>query len=40
VSLCAEDEARIDAIVPPCAVAVRYYDAANRLDLRPHLHRI
>jgi aryl-alcohol dehydrogenase-like predicted oxidoreductase len=40
VSIRAEDEARIDAIVPPCAVAVRYYDAANRLDLRPHLHRI
>ncbi|MBI1182510.1 MAG: aldo/keto reductase [Alphaproteobacteria bacterium] len=39
VTLTADDLARIDALNPPCGVAVRYYDAANRLDLRPHLHR-
>jgi len=26
--------------VPPCRVAVRYYDRANGLDLRPHLQRV
>lgn len=39
ISLADEDRNRIDALNPPNGVAVRYYDAANRLDLRPHLHR-
>jgi aryl-alcohol dehydrogenase-like predicted oxidoreductase len=29
-----------DALVPPCGVAVRYYDRASGLDLRPHLQRV
>lgn len=40
VEITAEDCEQIDALVPPCGVAVRYYDAANRLDLRPHRQRI
>jgi aryl-alcohol dehydrogenase-like predicted oxidoreductase len=40
VDLTSDDFERIDALVPPCAVAVRYYDRANALDLRPHLQRI
>ncbi|MCP5182042.1 MAG: aldo/keto reductase [Pseudomonadales bacterium] len=40
VSLTAEDREAIDALVPPNSVVVRYYDAANRLDLRPHRQRI
>lgn len=39
VTLTEADFERIDALNPPNGVAVRYYDAANRLDLRPHLHR-
>ncbi|MFN3231211.1 MAG: aldo/keto reductase [Alphaproteobacteria bacterium] len=39
VSLTQDDFDRIDALNPPQGVAVRYYDAANRLDLRPHMHR-
>jgi len=34
------DQERVDALVPPCGVAVRYYDRANGLDLRPHLQRV
>jgi hypothetical protein len=40
VELTPDDMARIDALVPPCGVAVRYYDRANGLDLRPHLQRV
>jgi diketogulonate reductase-like aldo/keto reductase len=40
VELTDSDFARIDELVPPCGVAVRYYDRANAIDLRPHLHRI
>jgi aryl-alcohol dehydrogenase-like predicted oxidoreductase len=40
VQLTPDDMARIDALVPPCGVAVRYYDRANGLDLRPHLQRV
>ncbi len=39
VTLAAEDFAHIDELLPPRAVAVRYYDAANAADLRPHLYR-
>ncbi|MDA0339843.1 MAG: aldo/keto reductase, partial [Proteobacteria bacterium] len=39
VTLTENDRERIDALLPPNGVAVRYYDAANRLDSRPHLHR-
>lgn len=39
VRLEAEDFERIDAIVPPCTAAVRYYDRAMGLDLRAHAHR-
>ncbi|NJN52391.1 MAG: aldo/keto reductase [Gammaproteobacteria bacterium] len=40
VTIDAQDCAAIDALVPPCSMAVRYFDRANALDLRPHLHRI
>jgi aryl-alcohol dehydrogenase-like predicted oxidoreductase len=40
VCLTQEDFDRIDALVPPNAVAVRYYDRAMGLDLRPHLQRV
>jgi aryl-alcohol dehydrogenase-like predicted oxidoreductase len=40
VTLTTDDFDRIDALVPPNAVAVRYYDRANALDLRPHRHRV
>ncbi len=40
VEITADDRGRIDALVPPCSVAVRYFDRANALDLRPHRHRI
>ncbi len=33
------DLQRIDALVPPRGVAVRYYDRANAVDFRPHQHR-
>lgn len=33
------DFARIDALVPPRGVAVRYYDAAAGVDFRPSRHR-
>ena len=33
------DFKRIDALVPPCSAAVRYYDRAAGLDLRAHTHR-
>jgi hypothetical protein len=33
------DFARIDALVPPRSVAVRYYDRAISTDFRPHSHR-
>ena len=39
VDVTAEDCARIDALVPPCSVAVRYFDRAMNLDLRPNQHR-
>jgi aryl-alcohol dehydrogenase-like predicted oxidoreductase len=39
VELGAADFARIDALVPPRAVAVRYYDRAAGADFRPHTHR-
>ena len=39
VVLDSSDFARIDAIVPPCSAAVRYYDAAMGLDLRAHPQR-
>ncbi len=39
VTLTAEDSARIDELVAPRAVAVRYYDAANAVDFRPRTHR-
>jgi aryl-alcohol dehydrogenase-like predicted oxidoreductase len=40
VELTQDDFDRVDALVPPCGVAVRYYDRANALDLRPHFNRI
>jgi hypothetical protein len=40
VEITPADPERIDAPVPPCGVAVRYYDRANGLDLRPHLQRV
>jgi aryl-alcohol dehydrogenase-like predicted oxidoreductase len=40
VELTPDDMGRIDALVPPCGVAVRYYDRANGLDLRPHMQRV
>jgi aryl-alcohol dehydrogenase-like predicted oxidoreductase len=40
VKLTPDDMQLIDALVPPCGVAVRYYDRANGLDLRPHLQRV
>lgn len=39
VRLAPEDGERIDALVPPRAVAVRYYDKANATDFRPHAYR-
>jgi len=39
VSLDQDDFDRIDALVPPHSVAVRYYDRANAVDFRPHTHR-
>ncbi len=33
------DFARIDALVPPRSVALRYYDRAIATDFRPHSHR-
>jgi aryl-alcohol dehydrogenase-like predicted oxidoreductase len=40
VALEPEDFARIDALVPPRSVAVRYYDRAVATDFRPHDHRV
>ena len=40
VTVTPEDQARIDALVPPRGVAVRYYDEASGLDLRPNRHRV
>lgn len=40
VTMTASDFERIDALVPPCGVAVRYYDRANGFDRRPHLQRV
>lgn len=40
VEITPEDSGRIDALLPPCGVAVRYYDRANNLDFRPHLARV
>jgi aryl-alcohol dehydrogenase-like predicted oxidoreductase len=40
VEVTKDDTDRIDALVPPYAYAVRYYDQANRIDLRPHRHRV
>jgi aryl-alcohol dehydrogenase-like predicted oxidoreductase len=40
VEITPADIERIDALVPPCGVAVRYYDRANSLDLGPHAHRV
>ena len=39
VTLDAPDFERIDALVPPCGVAVRYYDQAAGTDFRAHTHR-
>jgi aryl-alcohol dehydrogenase-like predicted oxidoreductase len=39
VALEASDFERIDALVPPCSVAVRYYDEAAGTDFRAHHHR-
>ncbi len=39
VDMTNDDCSRIDEWIPPCTVAVRYYDRANGLDLRPHQHR-
>jgi aryl-alcohol dehydrogenase-like predicted oxidoreductase len=39
VKLVASDFERIDALVPPRSVAVRYYDAAAGVDFRPSRHR-
>jgi hypothetical protein len=33
------DFERIDALVPPRSVAVRYYDRAAGVDFRPHGYR-
>lgn len=40
VQLNESDFEKIDSLVPPCSVAVSYYDRARGLDLRPHQHRI
>lgn len=40
VEITPDDRDEIDALVPPCGVAVRYYDRANAIDLRPHLQRV
>lgn len=40
VMITEEDRVRIDALVPPSGVAVRYYDEAMGLDLRPNRHRV
>lgn len=40
VRLDSADFERIDRLVPPCSVAVSYYDRATGLDLRSHGHRI
>jgi aryl-alcohol dehydrogenase-like predicted oxidoreductase len=40
VEITPSDAERIDTLVPPCGVALRYYDAALNLDLRPHLQRV
>ena len=40
VELTQEDFDRIDELVPPSGVAVRYYDRANAIDLRPHFGRV
>lgn len=37
VEITEDDSARIDAIVPPRGVAVRYYDAAMNTDFRPNV---
>lgn len=39
VELSPEDFARIDAVAPPMSAAMRYYDQAMGLDLRPNVHR-
>ena len=39
VDITDDDVARIDAIVPPRGVAVRYYDEAMSADFRPNSHR-
>lgn len=39
VELTEEDLAKIDELAPPKSVSLRYYDAANKLDLRPHYYR-
>jgi aryl-alcohol dehydrogenase-like predicted oxidoreductase len=39
VRLQAADFERIDALVPPCGYAVRYYDGAGYADFRPHSSR-
>ena len=40
VKITADDLTRIDTLVPPRSVTVRYYDQASDLDLGPNLHRI
>ena len=40
VTLDAEDIAELDAVAPPLSVSLRYYDAANGLDLRPNIHQV
>ena len=39
VQLESADFERIDALVPPRSVAVRYYDRGIAVDFRPHGHR-
>ena len=39
VTLTDEDRARLDAVSPPMAATLRYYDAAMAVDFRPNLNR-
>ena len=39
VKLDAEDSKELDAVAPPMSASLRYYDAANGLDLRPNVYR-
>jgi aryl-alcohol dehydrogenase-like predicted oxidoreductase len=39
VRVTGDDRARLDALSPPMAATLRYYDAAIAVDVRPSLHR-